>query len=109
MNLIVFPFVAVRGYARVKSRDLAAWRERNPAFHRQLVLERLAFYPLLGLLFCLRPADTLLFLGLPYLAGQWGIIAINLVQHDGCDPLRATVERQAVPGSRQLGCGVRRL
>jgi fatty acid desaturase len=43
-------------------------------------------YPLLVTVLLLRPLETLLFVILPWLYGQWGILAINHVQHDGCDP-----------------------
>ena len=68
------------------SSALRAWRVKNPQRWRQLVLERISLYPLLALLIVIAPLDAALFLGVPWLFGQWGIIAINLVQHDGCDP-----------------------
>ena len=86
LNLITFPFVAVAGYARAKSRDLTRWRKQNPHAFRQLVLERAVLYPALVAAIVMRPFDTLMYLGLPYVLGQWAILAINLVQHDGCDP-----------------------
>jgi fatty acid desaturase len=86
LNLLLFPFVALAHYAPVKARDLRAWRSERPALYRQLWLERLAVYPALAVLLLLQPMETLLFLVLPCLYGQWGILAINHVQHDGCDP-----------------------
>lgn len=86
LNLVLFPFVAIRGYARVKSRDLRAWARRRPKLYRQLVLERWALYPLAAALLVAAPRDTLVFVILPWLYGQWGILAVNHVQHAGCDP-----------------------
>jgi fatty acid desaturase len=86
LNLLLFPFVALIGYLPAKSRDIRAWREQRPHLYRQILLERFVFYPvLLGLIAC-RPLETLLYVVIPQLYGQWGIVAINHIQHDGCDP-----------------------
>ncbi|MCP3918149.1 MAG: hypothetical protein GY711_21580 [bacterium] len=68
-----------------------AHRERQLALrhwvrYRQLRRERQVLYPVLACALVSRPVDTLVFLAVPYLFGQWAIIAINQVQHDGCDP-----------------------
>jgi fatty acid desaturase len=86
LNLLFFPLVALWHYAPMKARALAAWRKTRPHLYRQVCLERLVVYPLLLVLFILRPLDTVLYIVLPQLFGQWGILAINHVQHDGCDP-----------------------
>jgi fatty acid desaturase len=85
-NLVLFPFRAFAGFARAKGRVLRRWRESNPAAYRQLLLERGVLYPALALLLCLRPLETLLFVVAPWAFGQWGIIAVNLLQHQECDP-----------------------
>ena len=86
LNLLLFPLAAIRGYARVKSRDLGEWRRRQPARYRQLVLERWALYPMGVALIAVAPLDTLVYVLVPWLYGQWGILAVNHVQHHGCDP-----------------------
>ena len=86
LNLLSFPFVAIKGYARVKSSNLREWRRRQPKLYRQLVLERWALYPLGAALLLAAPLDTLVFVIVPWLYGQWGILAVNHVQHHGCDP-----------------------
>jgi fatty acid desaturase len=86
LNLLLFPLAALARYAPVKSRELAAWRTLHPALYRQLRLERWTLYPCIVLLLVLRPLDTLVYLVLPWLYGQWGLLAINHVQHHGCDP-----------------------
>ena len=86
LNLLLLPFVALRRYASVKSRELAAWRTTRPDLYRQLCLERWTLYPMMIVLGVARPLETLVYLILPWLFGQWGILAINLIQHDGCDP-----------------------
>lgn len=86
VNLVVFPFVAIRGYARVKSREMRAWAERRPRLYRQLVVERWALYPAAAALLLVSPLDTLIYVVVPWIYGQWGILAVNHVQHHGCDP-----------------------
>jgi fatty acid desaturase len=86
LNLLFFPFVVVAGYARIKSREIQAWREERPRLYRQVIRERCVLYPVLLALLCWAPLETLIYFMLPYLYGQWGILAINHLQHDGCDP-----------------------
>jgi fatty acid desaturase len=86
LNLLFFPFVAVFHYLPTKARDMKEWRTHRPHLYRQVMLERIIYYPLLVTLLILGPPETLLFIVLPQLYGQWGILAINHVQHDGCDP-----------------------
>jgi fatty acid desaturase len=86
LNLVLFPFVAVARFAPTKAQDIRAWRTTHPGLYREVLLERCVFYPTLLLLFALRPLETVLYFALPYLVGQWGILAINHIQHDGCDP-----------------------
>jgi fatty acid desaturase len=86
LNLLLFPFVAVIHYLPAKARDMKVWRTDRPNLYRQVMLERMIYYPLLLTLFILGPLETLLFIILPQVYGQWGILAINHVQHDGCDP-----------------------
>ncbi len=85
VNLIVFPFVAARRYTRVKSRELRDWGRRRPQLYRELVFERWALYVPAVVMLLAAPFDTLVYIVGPWLYGQWGIIAINHVQHHGCD------------------------
>lgn len=89
LNLLLFPFVALLRYAPVKSRDIKNWATTHPHLYRQLWLERLVFYPATGALLIIQPLESLIYFVLPWLFGQWGIIAINHLQHDGCDPSSA--------------------
>jgi fatty acid desaturase len=86
LNLLLFPVAALAQYAPVRRRELRSWRTERPALYRQVRLERRVLYPLILTLLLLRPIETVLYLLLPYLYGQWGILAINHIQHDGCDP-----------------------
>ena len=86
LNLLLFPFVAIRTYRRVKSAGLREWTSGRPRARRQLAFERALLYGATLALLVAQPAETVAFLVLPWLFGQWAILAINLVQHDGCEP-----------------------
>lgn len=86
LNLLLFPFIAVAGYARAKQREMLRWRAASPWLHGRLARERWFFYTTASVLLAVRPVETLAFLIVPWVFGQWAIVAINLVQHDGCDP-----------------------
>ncbi len=86
LNLILFPFISLWGFIKEKTEILGEWKRSDPKRFRQLVYERWVFYPVLLTLFILQPVPTLLFYLCPYLFGQWAIIAVNFIQHDGCDP-----------------------
>ncbi len=86
LNLLVFPFAAIRGYWNEKSRSIRDWQTAHPGRHRQFRFERIVLAAYLAPLLLAGPAETLIYVALPWAFGQWGILAINLVQHDGCDP-----------------------
>ena len=86
LNALVFPFVSVATMRAEKTSDLAAWRGRRPSLYRQALAERTMLHVLVitGMLVDWRA--TLGVLVVPWLFGQWGIVAINLLQHQDCDP-----------------------
>jgi fatty acid desaturase len=86
LNLLVYPFVALAGYLPTKSGELRKWRTTRPQLYQQLMLERFVLYPTWIGLLVIRPIDALIYFAVPYFFGQWAIIAINHVQHVGCDP-----------------------
>ena len=47
--------------------------------------ERAAVLLFLAVLLVLNWRATLLYFGVPWIFGQWGIVTINLLQHQGCD------------------------
>jgi fatty acid desaturase len=86
LNVLLYPFVAIAGYLPSKSRELRQWRTTRPQLYRQLMLERIALYSTCIGLLVIRPIDALIYFAVPYLFGQWAILAVNHVQHVGCDP-----------------------
>lgn len=85
LNLIVFPFVAVWKVYRVKSADMRRWRHEKPGLYRRARQERFVVLGFIAALLLLNWRGTLLYFGIPWLFGQWGIVAINLLQHQDCD------------------------
>ncbi len=86
LNLLVFPLVSVAEMRRHKPSDLRDWRRRRPALYRQAVAERMVLYTAMAALALADWAATLRYLAVPWLFGQWALVAINLLQHQGCDP-----------------------
>jgi fatty acid desaturase len=88
LNLLLFPFVVIPCFLASATRRqlINGWRTHTPWRYRQLRLEGLVFYPAMGVLFVLSPLDTLIYVAVPYLFGQWLIVASNHLQHFGCDP-----------------------
>jgi beta-carotene hydroxylase len=85
LNLFVFPFAAVRAVHRNKSSDFMRWKLRRPTLYRRLVWERITLISALTLLLALDWRATVVYIGFPWFFGQWCIVAINLLQHHGCD------------------------
>jgi fatty acid desaturase len=86
INLARFPFRVVRDVHRNKRQDLARWRREKPALYRRLWAERLVLAGVCLPLLYLNWKNFLLCFGVPWLFGQWGIVTINLLQHQHCDP-----------------------
>jgi beta-carotene hydroxylase len=98
LNLLAFPFVAVARMRREKPSDLRDWRERRPLLYRQAIAERVVLYGAVAALGFCDWGATLRYLAVPWLFGQWGIVTINLLQHQGCDPASAYDHSRNVTG-----------
>ena len=85
LNLILFPFFSVAKMYREKPSDLKAWKKRRPKLYRQAVLERAVFYSVILALLVINWKQTLLTFAIPWVFGQYCLIAINLLQHQDCD------------------------
>ncbi|HVU27014.1 MAG TPA: fatty acid desaturase [Verrucomicrobiae bacterium] len=85
LNLIAFPFVAIWNVYRVKSADMRRWREEKPELYFRARRERIVVLSFIAALLVLNWRATLLYSGMPWLFAQWGIVAINLLQHQDCE------------------------
>lgn len=60
-------------------------KTRHPKWHRQLQYEIIVLWSLNIGLFILDWRKGLILWLIPHLYAQWGIVTMNLIQHDGCD------------------------
>ncbi|CAN5370945.1 fatty acid desaturase [soil metagenome] len=82
INVATFPLAATVAMYRSKAREPAT--ARRPS--RQRLAERTLFHGGVTALLLADASATLLYLAVPWLFGQFCIVGINLVQHQGCDP-----------------------
>jgi fatty acid desaturase len=66
-------------------RYFKAMYRRNPPWFRQMMLEATIFLGVMGALVALDWKKFLLYVLIPHHYAAWGIITMNLLQHDGCD------------------------
>ena len=59
---------------------------RHPRWTRQLALEAVVMVAVVAALLAIDWRRTLLYVVLPWQYAAWGIVTMNLLQHDGCDP-----------------------
>ena len=86
LNLLAFPFVSVATMRAEKESDLRQWRAHHRSLYGQALAERVVLYAVMAALTLADWQATLRALVVPWLFGQWGIVTINLLQHQGCDP-----------------------
>jgi fatty acid desaturase len=70
---------------RADMRYFRAMYRRNPPWFRQMIIEATFFLGSMGLLLALDWKKFLLYVLIPHQYAAWGIITMNLLQHDGCD------------------------
>ena len=85
LNLLVFPFAVVWRVHRNKTSDFSRWRAEKPGLYRRMQIERAAVWAFIVVLLFLDWRATLLYFGVPWVFAQWGIVTINLLQHQHCD------------------------
>lgn len=84
-NLLLFPLAAVCAVHRNKASDLTGWKCTRPDLYRRLIVERIVLIGALTPLVLIDWRATVVYLGVPWIFGQWCIVAINLIQHQNCD------------------------
>jgi fatty acid desaturase len=98
LNLVAFPFVVVRLVHRNKSSDIARWRKGKRELYNRVARERVAVVLFVAVLLVLNWRRTLIYFGIPWLFGQWGIVTINLLQHQDCDHASAYDHSRNITG-----------
>lgn len=61
-------------------------RTRRPKWFRQLMIESAVLVAFVSVSLLVSWERTILYVLIPYQYAAWGIMGINFVQHDGCDP-----------------------
>lgn len=85
LNGLLFMFRMAPDIMRADSKYAAAMRKRKPAWFHQMLLELAALYGAYAVLLYLDWRLFLLYVFIPHRYAGWGIITMNLLQHDGCD------------------------
>ncbi|MEZ4440688.1 MAG: fatty acid desaturase [Polyangiaceae bacterium] len=89
LNGLFFMFRMAPDIMRADSKYAAAMRTRKPAWFHQMLLELISLYAVYAVLLILDWRLFLLYVYLPHRYAGWGIITMNLLQHDGCDETSA--------------------
>lgn len=85
LNGIFFQSSVVKDVLFADMRYFKAMYRRNPPWFRQMILEAVVFLGTMGTLLALDWKKFLLYVLIPHQYAAWGIITMNLLQHDGCD------------------------
>ena len=85
MNLLFFAASVGKSITQADIAYMKTMRTRHPRWFRQLIMELAILYAALAALLWIDWRAALLFVIVPHLFAKWGIITMNLLQHDGCD------------------------
>lgn len=85
LNLLFFMVRCIPGIMKADTAYTKTMRTRHPRWFRQMVYELIALWGVTGVLLFLDWRKTILFWLIPHFYAQWGIVTMNLLQHDGCD------------------------
>jgi fatty acid desaturase len=85
LNGILFMPTVGRDIAAADMRYFKAMYRRNRPWFRQLMLEAVFFIGSMAALLALDWKKFILYVLIPHQYAAWGIITMNLLQHDGCD------------------------
>jgi fatty acid desaturase len=85
LNGLFFMFRMAPDIMRADTRYMTAMRSRKPAWFRQMLAEYAILYGIYAVLLWIDWKAFLVFVYLPHRYAGWGIITMNLLQHDGCD------------------------
>lgn len=85
LNILFFMLRAVPSIMKADSAYTKQMRTRHPKWFRQMVYELVALWSVTGVLLYLDWRKALVLWVVPHLYAQWGIVTMNMLQHDGCD------------------------
>ena len=85
LNLLFFAVVVSRSIMRAEWSYVRFALHRRPRLARQFMLEMAVWLGFMAVLFFFNWKKTLLFVIVPHQYAAWGIITMNILQHDGTD------------------------
>lgn len=85
LNLVFFLAQIAPSIMKADSAYAKVMRTRHPRWFRQMALEIVVLWTATLTLFVLDWRKALVLWLVPHLYAQWGIVTMNLLQHDGCD------------------------
>jgi len=85
LNLLCFMAAVTPGILRGNAHFREVMGDRAKAWKRQLLLEGIVVWSVKVLCFALDWKKALLYLMVPHMFANWGIVSVNFLQHDGCD------------------------
>jgi fatty acid desaturase len=85
LNGLLFMPTVGKDILRADMRYFAAMYRKNPAWFRQMLVEFIVFGGLSVALVVMDWQKFILYVLIPHQYAAWGIITMNLLQHDGCD------------------------
>ncbi|MET0389662.1 MAG: fatty acid desaturase [Polyangiales bacterium] len=86
LNFLMFMPAVSPGILRGNAYFKQVMGERAKPWKRQLLLEAIVVWGVKIVCFALDWKKALLYLMVPHLFANWGIVSVNFLQHDGCDP-----------------------
>lgn len=85
LNGALFFVVVALGIVKGEGRYFGAMKTRHPVWYRQLRIEQAVLYSIYAVLLYLDWQKFLVLVFLPHKYAAWGIVSMNMLQHDGCD------------------------
>lgn len=85
LNLFFFFFCVAPSIMRADSMYIREMRAKHPRWFRQMLFELTSLWVVTVGLFVLDWRKAIVFWIVPHIWAQWGIVTMNILQHDGCD------------------------
>lgn len=86
LNLLLFMPMVTPGILRGNAHFKQVMGDRARPWKRQLVFEGVVVWSVKLACLIADPMKALLYVFVPHLFANWGIVTVNFLQHDGCDP-----------------------
>lgn len=98
LNQLLFFFLVIPSLVRAEKQFKSQMKDEFPEWYKQFCVEQRSVYLVQLILLVLNWQCFFAYVWLPQLYCVWGIIGINMVQHDGCDPTHAYNHTRSMTG-----------